>query len=120
MRMLHESAPNLQTGDLAPNCVLPDGSRLFELRGRPAILAFAPEEWDPTLAYQSEIFARLSREFGSGATFVDTATDEWHALDCRGVLAAQFGVVGQRALFLLDEHGVVRWRRRDLQHRIEA
>ena len=110
MRMPHESAPNLQTGDLAPNCVLPDGSRLFELRGRPVILAFAPEKWDPTLAYQSEIFARLSREFGSGATFVDTATDEWHALDCRGALAAQFGVTGQRALFLLDERGVVRWK----------
>jgi len=110
MRMPHESAPHLQTGDQAPNCVLPDGSRLFELRGRPVILAFAPEEWDPTLAYQSEIFARLSREFGNGAAFVDTATDEWHALDCRGTLAAQFGVAGQRALYLLDERGVVRWK----------
>ncbi|MBC6609049.1 2Fe-2S iron-sulfur cluster binding domain-containing protein [Hymenobacter sp. BT188] len=100
----------VQTGDLAPDGVLPDGSRLSALRGQPVILAFAPDEWDPTLAYQSEIFARLSREFGSGAAFVDTAAEDWHALDCRGALAAQFGVAGQRALFLLDEYGVVRWK----------
>ncbi|WP_345110825.1 2Fe-2S iron-sulfur cluster-binding protein [Hymenobacter algoricola] len=105
-----ESAPALHAGDLAPNGVLPDGSHLLELRGRPVILAFAPEEWNPTHAHQSELFARLSREFGHGAAFVDTATDEWHSLDCRGELAAQFGVTGQRALFLLDEHGVVRWK----------
>ena len=110
IRMRQEAPTTLQTGDLAPDCVLSDNSRLVELRGRPVILAFAPDTWDPTLAYQSELFARLSREFGSGAAFVDTATDEWHALDCRGALAEQFGVAGRRALFLLDEHGVVRWK----------
>ncbi|QNE42046.1 2Fe-2S iron-sulfur cluster binding domain-containing protein (plasmid) [Hymenobacter sp. NBH84] len=62
------------------------------------------------LAHQSTIFARLSQEFGGGAAFVDTATDDWHSLDCRSTLAAQFGVAGQRALFLLDEQGVVRWK----------
>ncbi|GAA4389184.1 2Fe-2S iron-sulfur cluster-binding protein [Hymenobacter koreensis] len=99
----------LPTGASAPDAVLPDGSRLSELRGRPVILAFAPDEWNPTHAYQSEIFARLSQEFGAGAAFVDTAIEDWHALDCRGALAAQFGVGGQQALFLLDEHGIVRW-----------
>ncbi|MBC6612451.1 2Fe-2S iron-sulfur cluster binding domain-containing protein [Hymenobacter sp. BT507] len=62
------------------------------------------------LAHQSTIFARLSQEFGDGAAFVDTATDDWQSLDCRSTLAAQFGVAGQRALFLLDEQGVVRWK----------
>ncbi|WP_317196788.1 2Fe-2S iron-sulfur cluster-binding protein [Hymenobacter piscis] len=100
----------MQTGDLAPDCVLPDGSRLLALRGHPVILAFAPEAWDPTRAYQSELFARLTSEFGNGAAFLDTAAEEWHSLDCHGTLAAQFGVAGQRALFLLDEHGVVRWK----------
>ena len=101
--------PALQPGALAPDCILPDGSLLSTLRGRPVVLAFAPDEWNPAYAYQSEVFARLSQEFGSQATFVDAATDEWHAFDCRGQLAAQFGVAGQRALFLLDEQGVVRW-----------
>jgi len=100
----------LQTGDLAPDGVLPDGSWLSALRGQPVILAFAPDEWNPTQAHQSALFARLSQEFGGGAAFVDTATEDWHSLDCRSTLAAQFGVDGQRALFLLDEHGVVRWK----------
>ncbi|GAB3243719.1 hypothetical protein GCM10027346_40760 [Hymenobacter seoulensis] len=103
-------ASALQNGDLAPDGGLPDGTRLSEWRGQPVILAFAPDEWDPTLAHQSALFARLSREFGGGAAFVDTATNDWHSLSCRGALAAQFGVTGQRALFLLDEHGVVRWK----------
>jgi xanthine dehydrogenase YagT iron-sulfur-binding subunit len=109
MPMKQDSLPGLQTGDPAPNGQLPGGSSLEALRGQPVILAFAPEEWNPTHAYQSELFARLSREVG-GATFIDTAADDWHALDSRGALAAQFGVAGQRALFLLDEAGIIRWK----------
>ena len=109
MLMNQELLPVPQPGALAPDCLLPDGSPLRALRGRPVVLAFAPEEWNPAHAYQSEIFARLSREFSGQAAFVDAATDEWHSLDCRGQLAAQFGVAGQRALFLLDEQGIVRW-----------
>ena len=100
----------LQTGDLAPNAVLPDGSQLAELRGKPLILAFAPVEWNPAYAYQSDIFARLSQKLDDQATFVDTAADDWHSLDCRSELARQFGVAGQRALVLIDEHGVLRWK----------
>jgi xanthine dehydrogenase YagT iron-sulfur-binding subunit len=101
--------PILQAGDFAPNCVLPDGSHLSELRGRPFILAFASDEWNPEHAHHSEIFARLLQEFDDGAAFVDASTDSWHSLDSRGDLAALFGVEGQRALFLIDEHGAVRW-----------
>ena len=100
----------LQTGDLTSDGVLPDGSRLSALRGQPVILAFAPDEWNPTLAHQSAIFARLAQEFGGGAAFVDSVAEDWHSLDYRSTLAAQFGVAEQRALFLLDEHGVVRWK----------
>ena len=107
--MNQRTLPALQPGDPAPYCLLPDGSRLSALRGRPVVLAFAPDEWNPAYAYQSEVFARLAQEFGGATTFVDAATDEWHSLDCRGQLAAQFGVRGQRALFLLDEQGIVRW-----------
>ena len=100
----------LQVGDFAPDCVLPDGVSLFELRGRPTVLAFAPDEWNPAHAYESEIFAQLVREFDGGAAFIDAATDDWHSLDSRGELAAQFGVENRRALFLLDEDGVLKWK----------
>jgi len=110
MLMNQELLPVPQPGALAPDCLLPDGSPLRALRGRPVVLAFAPEEWNPAHAYQSEIFAQLSREFSGQAAFVDAATDEWYSLDCRGQLAAQFGVAGQRALFLLDEQGIIRWK----------
>lgn len=102
--------PNLQVGDFAPNCILPNGTHLFELRGHPVVLAFAPDEWNPSHAYQSEIFARLSQEFNEDAAFIDTATDDWRSLDSQSTLAAQFGVENRRALFLLDEVGVLRWK----------
>ncbi len=44
------------------------------------------------------------------AAFVEASPDDWHSLDTRSDLAAQFGVAGKRALFLLDEDGVLRWR----------
>ena len=100
----------LQVGDLAPNSSLPGGTHLFDLRGRPVVLAFAPDRWNPSHAYQSEIFARLSQEFDADTAFVDACGDDWHSLDCRGELALQFGVENRRALFLLDEGGVLRWK----------
>lgn len=108
--MAQDSIPDLQLGDPVPDCVLPDGSRLAEWRGRPVILEFAPVEWNPAYAYQSDIVARLSQVFGDQAAFIDTATDDWHSLDSRSEIARQLGVVGQRALWLLDERGVLRWK----------
>lgn len=108
--MTSTSTNHPKPGDLAPDCALPGGGRLSELRGHPVILAFAPDEWNPAAAYQSEIFARLSRDFAGGAAFVDASADGWHALDASGDLATQFGVQGQRALFLLDENGVLKWK----------
>jgi xanthine dehydrogenase YagT iron-sulfur-binding subunit len=107
---MHNLVPALQPGDTVPNGPLPDGSTLFERRGRPVILAFAPTEWDPAQAHQSAIFARLSQEFGSGVAFAEAAPEAWHSLDYRGELATHLGVAGQRALLLLDEAGVLRWK----------
>jgi xanthine dehydrogenase YagT iron-sulfur-binding subunit len=108
--MTQEPVPALQLGDTVPNSPLPDGSTLFEQRGRPVILAFAPSEWNPAQAHQSEIFARLSQEFDSSAALTEAAPQAWHSLDYYGELAAQLGVAGQRALLLLDEAGVLRWK----------
>ena len=107
--MTQEPVPALQPGDTVPNGPLPDGSTLFEQRGRPIILAFAPSEWNPAQAHQSEIFARLSQEFDSSEALTEAAPQAWHSLDYRGELAAYLGVTGQRALLLLDEEGVLRW-----------
>lgn len=100
----------LQIGDFVPDCSLPDGSRLFQLRGRPTILAFAPEAWNPAHAYQSELFEQLLRDFNEGAAFVESCTDDWHNFDTKSDLASTFGVKGKRALFLVDEHGILRWK----------
>jgi xanthine dehydrogenase YagT iron-sulfur-binding subunit len=107
---MQNPVPALQPGDTVPNGPLPDGSTLFEQRGRPVILAFASSEWNPAQAHQSEIFARLSEEFGSGAAFAEAAPQAWHSLDYHGELATHLGVYGQRALLLLDEEGVLRWK----------
>jgi xanthine dehydrogenase YagT iron-sulfur-binding subunit len=109
MTSLLASSP--QIGDLAPDFRLPNGNdSLASLQGAPVILAFAPDEWNPATAYESELFAKLALEFADGASFVDASTDEWHALDACGQVAEQWGVSGQRALFVLDEKGMVRWK----------
>jgi xanthine dehydrogenase YagT iron-sulfur-binding subunit len=108
--MIQEPVPALQPGDTVPNSPLPDGSTLFEQRGRPVILAFAPSEWNPAQAHQSEIFARLSQEFDSSAALTEAAPQAWHSLDYCGELAVTLGVAGQRALLLLDEAGRLRWK----------
>lgn len=99
-----------EIGDSAPNCTLPDGTPLSRLRGQPVVLAFAPDEWNPGHVYQSEVFQRLSQDFGDGAAFIDASAHEWRSLDNSSDLATQFGVEGRRALFLLDEEGSLRWK----------
>lgn len=109
MNSIVASSP--QIGDFAPDFQLPQGNdSLHSLRGAPVILAFAPDEWNPATAYESELFAKLALEFADGGSFVDASTDEWHALDACGQVAHQWGVAGQRAVFVLDEKGVIRWK----------
>ena len=80
---------------------LPDGTRASDKNGRPLIVAFAPDEWNPARAAQSELYATLAAQFG--AEIVDAGGDTWHAFDSEGEVAAQFGVAGERAVFVLDE-----------------
>ena len=92
---------------LAPNFTLPDGTLASDKRGRPLIVAFAPDEWNPARAASGELYATLAAQFG--ADVVDAGGDEWHAFDSAGDVAAQFGVSGQRAVFVLDESGQIAW-----------
>ncbi len=91
----------------APNFTLPDGTLASTKRGRPLIVAFAPDEWNPARAASSELYASLAAQFG--AEIVDAGGEQWHAFDSTGDVAAQFGVTGERAVFVLDEHGQIAW-----------
>ncbi|WP_426491010.1 2Fe-2S iron-sulfur cluster-binding protein [Hymenobacter sp. 102] len=101
--------PRFPLGAPAPDCLLPNGRSLHELRGQPVLLAFAPEEWNPAQAHQSTIFTQLLRAFDPGTSAPDDAVSCWHSLNCHGPAAAQFGLAGQRALVVLDEQGLLRW-----------
>ncbi len=101
------SSPTLPVSNSAPDFILPDGSRASHWRGQPLIVAFAPDEWNPARAQQNELWKELATQFGA-QTF-DATTDEWHAFDCDGEVAAQFGVSGQRAVFVIDEAGQIAW-----------
>ena len=102
--MPSSSAPDAA---LALDFVLPDGSRAADWRGRPLIIAFAPDEWNPARAQQNELWSELAARFG--ARTLDATTDEWHAFANAGAVAAKFGVRGQRAVFVLDESGHIFW-----------
>ena len=101
MRNLESPTPT------APEFALPDGTLASQKRGRPLIVAFAPDEWNPARAASSELYATLAAQFG--AQIVDAGGDAWHAFDSAGDVAALFGVSGQRAVFVLDEEGKIAW-----------
>ena len=92
---------------LAPDFALPDGSRAADWRGRPLIIAFAPDRWNPARAQQNELWNEMAAQFGAHA--LDATSDEWHAFDNGGAVAESFGVRGQRAVFVIDETGHVFW-----------
>jgi len=98
---------HLESQMTAPDFALPDGTLSSQKRGRPLIVAFAPDEWNPARAASSELYATLAAQFG--ADVVDAGGDKWHAFDSDGDVAAQFGVSGQRAVFVLDENGGIAW-----------
>ena len=98
------AAPTLKS---APDFALPDGSRASKWRGQPLIVAFAPDQWNPARAQQNELWQEMAAQFG--ALSLDTTTDEWHAFDNNGAVAALFGVRGQRAVFVIDENGNIVW-----------
>lgn len=124
-------------GEPAPAFTLPSGPgeelSLPELRGRPVILAFYPADWSPTCGDQMTLYQSvLSRFEERGARLVGISVDgPWcHAafaearglsfpllsdFEPKGEVARAFGVyrpddgISERALFVLDTDGVVRW-----------
>ena len=113
----------------APDRVL----RLSELRGRPVILAFYPADWSPVCGDQMTLYNEILPEFREyGAELLGISVDgAWcHAAYARaqklrfpllsdfepkGAVARRYGAyrdrdgTSERALFVLDREGIIRW-----------
>lgn len=131
------SATPLPAGTAAPDFILPvtpdQKVSLQDLRGRPAILAFYPADWSPVCGDQMALYNQILPEFHrAGAQLVGISVDGvWcHAafaqdrklhfplladFEPKGAVARRYGVyreadgVTERALFVLDAQGIIRW-----------
>jgi peroxiredoxin len=127
----------LATGTLAPDFSLQSAPNqrlsLSELRGRPVVLAFYPADWSPVCSDQLGLYNELREEFAKfHAALLGLSVDGvWcHAafaklrhyhfslladFEPKGEVARRFGVYrekdgfAERALFVLDREGVIRW-----------
>jgi len=127
----------LTAGAYAPDFALQSApgkvTSLTDFRGRPAILAFHPADWSPVCGDQMALYNEVLPEFErSGAVLLGISVDgAWcHRafaenrnlrfklladFEPKGVVAKEYGVylaedgTSQRALFVIDEDGVIRW-----------
>jgi peroxiredoxin len=127
----------LQPGTKAPDFTLhstPDQEMsLHELKGQRVILAFYPADWSPVCSDQMALYNEVLPEFKKHhaaivgisvdgvwchAAFADARKLHFPLLsdfEPKGEVARTYGVyrrpdgVTERALFVLDEDGVVRW-----------
>ena len=127
-----------QQGEAAPDFELAgaDGQRiaLRDLRGSPVILVFYPADWSPVCGDQMTLYNEVLPEFERhGARIVGISVDgRWcHGafadnrklrfplladFEPKGAVARRYGVyresdgTSERALFVLDADGVIRWR----------
>jgi peroxiredoxin len=131
------AATILPAGTPAPDFALnsaPDKTiRLSELRGHPVILVFYPADWSPVCGDQVALYNEILSEFREyGAELVGISVDSaWcHAafakdrnlrfplladFEPKGAVARLYGAYRQRdgtserALFVLDGDGIIRW-----------
>ncbi len=127
----------LPPGTPAPAFTLPRSSHaavsLADVRGRRVILVFYPADWEPVSQEQLSLYQDHLAEFGRlGAVLLAVSTDRlWcHGAFARaagiayplladahpqGAVSRAYGVYDEqagssaRALFVLDEHGTIRW-----------
>ena len=118
-----------KVGDLAPDFEELGGAHSFSLkdfRGSPLVLAFSSPRWDPAASEHVENYNRLIARLPglAGARLLRVGNDgPWRELgfadaqltipviaDGGAELAKRFGVRHEAAVFVIDAHGVVRWR----------
>lgn len=137
MSSITASVAPLPAGTAAPDFILPatpdQKVSLQDLRGRPAILAFYPADWSPVCGDQMALYNEILPEFHrAGAQLVGISVDGvWcHAafahdrklhfplladFEPKGAVARRYGVyreadgIADRALFVLDANGIIRW-----------
>ncbi len=136
--IVHLSDAKIQAGDRAPDFALkatPDQTiSLRQLLGKPIVLVFYPADWSPVCGDQVSLYNEMLSEFqGYGAQIVGISVDgAWcHTafakdrklrfplladFEPKGAVAKKYGVYdaetgsSQRALFVIDAEGIVRWR----------
>lgn len=125
-------------GQAAPDFSLhstPDQTvSLSQLRGRPIVLVFYPADWSPVCGDQVSLYNEMLSEFGAyDAQIIGISVDgAWcHTafskdrqlrfplladFEPKGEVARRYGVyneqggVSERALFVIDAAGIIRWR----------
>jgi len=125
-------------GEAAPDfeLVTADGRRiaLRDLRGAPVILAFYPADWSPVCGDQMGLYNEVLPEFERyGARLLGISVDGMWChraftenrklrfplladFEPKGAVARRYGVyreqdgTTERALFVIDAHGIIRWR----------
>jgi len=128
----------LSAGTPAPDFTLhvtPDQTlSLSELRGRPVVLAFYPADWSPVCGDQVTLYNEVLPEFERyGARLVGISVDGMWChrafaesrklryplladFEPKGAVARRYGVyretdgTSERALFVIDADGIIRWR----------
>lgn len=131
------AAEYLKAGTIAPDFSLhatPDQSiALRELRGRPVVLAFYPADWSPVCGdemtllnatrHEMEAFGAVLLGISVDSVWSHTAFAEQRKLhfplladfEPKGAVARAYGVyretdgTSERALFVIDGEGVIRW-----------
>jgi len=131
-------APTLDVGHRAPDFALkatPDQTiSLKQLRGKPIVLVFYPADWSPVCGDQVSLYNEMLAEFqGYDAQIVGISVDgAWcHTafakdrklrfplladFEPKGAVSKRYGVydaetgTSQRALFVVDAEGIVRWK----------
>jgi peroxiredoxin len=123
-----------QAPDFSLNATPDRAMSLAELRGRAVVLVFYPADWSPVCGDQVSLYNELLSEFQSrNADILGISVDGvWcHAafshdrnlhfplladFEPKGEIARRYGVYEesagtcQRALFVIDAAGIVRWR----------
>lgn len=127
----------LPAGTMAPSFSLPAAPgrqvSLEEFRGRTVVLAFYPADWSPVCGDQMALYSALHSEFERlGAVVLGISVDgPWcHAafgearnlkltlladFEPKGAVSRRYGVYNEsegtsdRALFVIDGGGVIRW-----------
>jgi len=104
--MMHPRSTTLGVGDAAPDFALADTgdhehATLSSLRGRTVLLVFSSPHWDPARDELPGLYPGHSAGNASKPRVIE---------EHRANVARSYGVENTTALFVIDEHGVVRWR----------